>query len=107
MEEAAFKNGDINIENYVENPRHIEVQVLADEHGHCIHLGECDCSILRRRQKIIEEAPSSELTLELRVLMGMAAIEVCERVGYSSVATLEFLLDEDGRFYFIGINTRI
>src|SRR5215213_10610423 len=104
---AAFKNGDIYVEKYVENPRHIEIQVLADEHGHCIHLGERDCSIQRRHQKLIEEAPSPVLSQELRDKMGAAAVEACRRVGYSSAGTIEFLLDEDGQFYFMEMNTRI
>ena len=104
---AAFKNGDVYIEKYIENPRHIEIQVLADEHGHCIHLGERDCSIQRRHQKLIEEAPSPVLTQELREKMGTAAVEACKRVGYSSAGTIEFLLDEDGSFYFMEMNTRI
>jgi acetyl-CoA carboxylase, biotin carboxylase subunit len=104
---AAFKNGDVYIEKYIENPRHIEIQVLSDEHGHCIHLGERDCSIQRRHQKLIEEAPSPVLTPELREKMGTLAVEACKRVGYSSAGTIEFLLDEDGRFYFMEMNTRI
>jgi acetyl-CoA carboxylase biotin carboxylase subunit len=104
---AAFKNGDIYVEKYIENPRHIEIQVLADEYGHCIHLGERDCSIQRRHQKLIEEAPSPVLTAELRERMGTAAVEACKRVGYSSAGTIEFLLDEDGQFYFMEMNTRI
>jgi acetyl-CoA carboxylase biotin carboxylase subunit len=104
---AAFKNGDVYIEKYIENPRHIEIQVLADEHGHCIHLGERDCSIQRRHQKLIEEAPSPVLTQELREQMGAAAVAACKRVGYSSAGTIEFLLDEDGKFYFMEMNTRI
>ena len=104
---AAFKNGDIYIERFIENPRHIEIQVLADEHGHCVHLGERDCSIQRRHQKLIEEAPSPALTPELRERMGAAAVEACKRVGYSSAGTIEFLLDEDGQFYFMEMNTRI
>ena len=104
---SAFKNGDIYIEKYVQNPRHIEIQVLADEHGHCVHLGERDCSIQRRHQKILEEAPSPALSEELRKRMGRAAVEACKRVGYSSAGTIEFLLDEDGSFYFMEMNTRI
>jgi acetyl-CoA carboxylase biotin carboxylase subunit len=104
---AAFKNGDIYIERYVERPRHIEIQVMADEHGHCVHLGERDCSIQRRHQKLLEEAPSPALTPELRAKMGSVAVEACKRVGYSNAGTVEFLLDEDGRFYFMEMNTRV
>ena len=104
---AAFKNGDVYIEKFIERPRHIEIQVLADEHGNCIHLGERDCSIQRRHQKLIEEAPSPVLSPELRERMGRAAIEACRRVGYSSAGTIEFLLDEDQNFYFMEMNTRI
>jgi acetyl-CoA carboxylase biotin carboxylase subunit len=104
---AAFKNGDVYIEKFVERPRHIEIQVLADEHGNCIHLGERDCSIQRRHQKLIEEAPSPVLTEEQRQKMGRAAVEACRRVGYSSAGTIEFLLDEDQNFYFMEMNTRI
>jgi acetyl-CoA carboxylase biotin carboxylase subunit len=104
---AAFKNGDVYIERYVERPRHIEIQVMADEHGHCVHLGERDCSIQRRHQKLLEEAPSPALTPELRERMGAVAVAACKRVGYSNAGTIEFLLDEDGRFYFMEMNTRI
>jgi len=104
---AAFKNGDVYLERYVERPRHIEIQVLGDEYGECIHLGERDCSIQRRHQKLLEEAPSPALSPELRAKMGQAAVEACKRVGYSSAGTIEFLLDEDERFYFMEMNTRI
>ena len=104
---AAFKNGDIYIERYIERPRHIEIQVMADEHGNCVHLGERDCSIQRRHQKLLEEAPSPVLTPAMREKMGSAAVEACKRLGYSSAGTIEFLLDEDGRFYFMEMNTRI
>ena len=104
---AAFKNGDVYIERYLERPRHVEIQVMADEFGHCVHLGERDCSVQRRHQKLIEEAPSPALSRELREKMGQVAVEACKRVGYSSAGTVEFLLDEDGRFYFMEMNTRI
>ena len=104
---AAFKNGDIYIERYIERPRHVEIQVLADEHGNCIHLGERDCSIQRRHQKLLEESPSPALSPALRAEMGRAAVGACQRVGYSNAGTIEFLLDEDGRFYFMEMNTRI
>ena len=105
--EAAFKNGEVYIERFVERPRHIEIQVLADEYNDCIHLGERDCSIQRRHQKLLEEAPSPVLSPELRERMGGAAVEACKRIGYSSAGTVEFLLDETGRFYFMEMNTRI
>ncbi|MDX6709884.1 MAG: acetyl-CoA carboxylase, biotin carboxylase subunit [Blastocatellia bacterium] len=105
--ERAFKNGDVYIERYIERPRHIEIQVLADEYGNCIHLGERECTIQRRHQKLLEEAPSPVLSPELRAQMGSAAVEACKRIGYSSAGTFEFLLDEDNRFYFMEMNTRI
>ncbi len=104
---AAFKNGDVYIERYIERPRHIEIQVLADEYGECIHLGERECTIQRRHQKLLEEAPSPALTPELRREMGDAAVAACKQIGYSSAGTMEFLLDEDKRFYFMEMNTRI
>jgi acetyl-CoA carboxylase biotin carboxylase subunit len=104
---AAFKNGDIYIERYIERPRHIEIQVLADEYGACIHLGERECTIQRRHQKLLEEAPSPVLTPELRAAMGDAAVAACKEIGYSSAGTMEFLLDEDNSFYFMEMNTRI
>ncbi|HEV2913543.1 MAG TPA: acetyl-CoA carboxylase biotin carboxylase subunit [Pyrinomonadaceae bacterium] len=104
---AAFKNSDVYIERYIERPRHIEIQVLADEYGQCIHLGERECTIQRRHQKLLEEAPSPVLSENLRERMGEAAVEACKRIGYSSAGTFEFLLDEDDRFYFMEMNTRI
>jgi acetyl-CoA carboxylase biotin carboxylase subunit len=104
---AAFKNGSVYIERYIERPRHIEIQVLADEHGNCIHLGERECSIQRRHQKLLEEAPSPVITPEQREQMGAVAVNACKEIGYSSAGTFEFLLDEDGSFYFMEMNTRI
>jgi len=104
---AAFKNGSVYIERYIERPRHIEIQVLADEHGNCIHLGERECSIQRRHQKLLEEAPSPVISIEQREKMGAAAVKACKEIGYTSAGTFEFLLDEDGSFYFMEMNTRI
>ncbi len=104
---ASFNNGSVYIERYIERPRHIEIQVVADEYGDCIHLGERECSIQRRHQKLIEEAPSPVLTPEQRETMGAVAVNACKEIGYSSAGTFEFLLDEDGSFYFMEMNTRI
>jgi acetyl-CoA carboxylase biotin carboxylase subunit len=104
---AAFKNGDVYIERFVERPRHIEIQVLADEYGECVYLGERECSIQRRHQKLLEEAPSPVMTPRLRQEMGEVAMTACKSIGYSSAGTFEFLLDEDNRFYFMEMNTRI
>jgi acetyl-CoA carboxylase biotin carboxylase subunit len=104
---AAFKNGDVYIERFVEHPRHIEIQVLADEYGDCVHLGERECSIQRRHQKLLEEAPSPMMTPQLRQEMGEVAVAACKAIGYSSAGTFEFLVDEDKRFYFMEMNTRI
>jgi acetyl-CoA carboxylase biotin carboxylase subunit len=104
---AAFKDGTVYIERYVESPRHIEIQILADEYGDCIHLGERECSIQRRHQKLLEEAPSPVLSPELRTQMGDAAVAACKKLGYSSAGTVEFLLDTDNKFYFMEMNTRI
>ncbi|HET6893703.1 MAG TPA: acetyl-CoA carboxylase biotin carboxylase subunit [Pyrinomonadaceae bacterium] len=104
---AAFKDGSVYLERYVESPRHIEIQVLADEYGDCIHLGERECSIQRRHQKLLEEAPSPVLSSELRSRMGEAAVAACKKLGYSSAGTVEFLLDSDNQFYFMEMNTRI
>ncbi len=103
----AFKNGSVYIERYIERPRHIEIQVLADEHGNVIHLGERECTIQRRHQKLLEEAPSPAISKELREQMGAVAVKACQEIGYSSAGTFEFLLDEDGSFYFMEMNTRI
>lgn len=104
---AAFNDDSVYIERYIERPRHIEIQVLADEYGDCIHLGERECTIQRRHQKLLEEAPSPVLTEEQRNAMGDVAVKACKEIGYSSAGTFEFLLDEDGSFYFMEMNTRI
>ena len=104
---AAFKDGSVYIERFIDKPRHIEIQVLADEYGDCIHLGERECSIQRRHQKLLEEAPSTVLSPQMRETMGNAAIAACKKLGYSSAGTFEFLLDKDNRFYFMEMNTRI
>jgi acetyl-CoA carboxylase biotin carboxylase subunit len=104
---AAFKNGAVYVERYIERPRHIEIQILADEHGNCISLGERECTIQRRHQKLLEEAPSPVITQELREQMGSVAVNACKEIGYANAGTFEFLLDEDGSFYFMEMNTRI
>ena len=104
---AAFKDGSVYLERFLEEPRHIEIQVLADEYGSCIHLGERECSIQRRHQKLLEEAPSPVLSAELRNEMGNAAVQACHELGYASAGTVEFLLDKDNKFYFMEMNTRI
>ena len=105
--EAAFGQGDLYMERYLTGMRHVEVQVLADHHGHAIHLGERDCSIQRRHQKIIEEAPSPVVSAELRAAIGEAALRGVQAIGYTNAGTIEFLLGPDGRFYFMEMNTRI
>jgi pyruvate carboxylase subunit A len=104
---SSFGNGEIFLEKYLERPRHIEFQILADKHGNIIHLGERDCSIQRRHQKLIEIAPSLVLDKALRARMGEAAIAVAKAVGYDNAGTVEFLLDRNRNFYFIEMNTRI
>lgn len=105
--EAAFGNPAVYIEKFIEKPRHIEIQILADEHGNVIHLGERDCSIQRRHQKLIEESPSPIVTPELREAMGQAAVKGAKSVKYRNAGTIEFLVDKDGNFYFMEMNTRI
>jgi pyruvate carboxylase subunit A len=104
---AAFGDGSVFIEKYIERPHHIEFQILADKHGNIIHLGERDCSIQRRHQKLIEIAPSLVLTPKLRAQMGEAAITIARTVEYDNAGTVEFLLDQEGRYYFIEMNPRI
>jgi acetyl-CoA carboxylase biotin carboxylase subunit len=104
---AAFNDGSMYLERYVEEPRHIELQIAADEHGNIIHLGERECSVQRRHQKIVEEAPSPAVTPQLRKEMGDAALEAMRSIAYNNVGTVEFLMDEKGRYYFMEMNTRI
>jgi acetyl-CoA carboxylase biotin carboxylase subunit len=105
--EKAFNDPSVFIEKYIENPKHIEFQILGDMHGNIIHLGERECSIQRKHQKLLEEAPSSALDGELRENMGEMAVRIAKAVGYYSAGTVEFLLDSDGNFYFMEMNTRI
>ena len=105
--EMAFGDNTMYIEHFVENPRHIEFQILADKYGNVIHLGERDCSIQRNHQKMIEESPSIALTEELREKMGHAAVTAAKAAGYENAGTIEFLLEKNGNFYFMEMNTRI
>jgi acetyl-CoA carboxylase biotin carboxylase subunit len=105
--EAAFGNGAVYIEKFIENPRHIEIQVMGDQHGNVYHYGERDCSIQRRHQKLIEESPSPAVDEELRNIMGEAAVKGAKSVNYEGAGTIEFLLDKHKNFYFMEMNTRI
>jgi acetyl-CoA carboxylase biotin carboxylase subunit len=105
--EIAFNDDELYIEKFIENPRHVEIQVLADEHGNVIHLGERDCSIQRKNQKVIEETPSTAIDEKLRNKMGEVAIKAAKTSGYTSCGTVEFLVDKDKNFYFMEMNTRI
>jgi acetyl-CoA carboxylase biotin carboxylase subunit len=105
--EAAFKNSTVYLEKYIERPRHVEIQILGDQHGNLIHLGERDCSLQRRHQKLLEESPSVALTPELRARMGEAAVRLAREAEYYSAGTVEFLLDRQGNFFFIEVNARI
>src|SRR5438270_7522266 len=104
---SAFGNGDVYVEKYLMRPRHIEFQIMGDKFGHVIHLGERDCSVQRRHQKLIEEAPSPAMTPDLRKRMGDAAVAGAKAIEYVGAGTIEMLLDEDGSFYFMEMNTRI
>ncbi len=105
--EAAFGSPDVYIEQYIDSPRHIEIQLLGDSHGHIIHLGERDCTIQRRHQKLIEESPSPAIDNKLRKRMGELAIKCAKSIGYQNAGTIEFLLDKSNNFYFMEMNTRV
>ena len=102
-----FGNGDVYIEKFIVNPRHVEIQIIADEHGNAVHLGERDCSCQRRNQKVLEESPSPVMTPELREKMGQAALRAAKVYGYYNAGTVEFLVDKDKNFYFMEMNARI
>jgi acetyl-CoA carboxylase, biotin carboxylase subunit len=105
--QSAFGSNEVFLERYIENPKHIEFQILADQHGNYIHLGERECSIQRRHQKLIEEAPSLAVTPALRAEMGATAVKLAQAVGYLNAGTVEFLLDSQGQYYFMEMNTRL
>lgn len=104
---TSFNDDSIYLEKYIENPRHVEIQILADEHKNCIHLGERDCSIQRRNQKIIEETPSPVIDDKLRKKMGEIVIKAAKEIGYQNAGTIEFLVDKNKEFYFMEMNTRV
>ena len=104
---ACFGDDDVYLEKFIENPKHIEVQVVGDQHGHVIHLYERDCSFQRRHQKMIEEAPCHILKKDVREKLFADALKACRHVGYDSLGTIEFLLDKHGHYYFMEMNTRI
>jgi acetyl-CoA carboxylase biotin carboxylase subunit len=105
--EAAFGNGDVYVEKYLKNPRHIEFQIIGDHHGNVVHLGERECSIQRRHQKLIEESPSSALSDKIRKKMGSVVVDAAKAVQYTNAGTFEFLMDGEGRFYYMETNTRL
>ena len=104
---SAFGNGDMFIEKYIQNPKHLEFQILGDKHGNVVHLGERECSLQRKHQKLIEEAPSASISAEKRAEMGELSVRFAKHIGYYSAGTIEFILDEDGTYYFMEMNTRI
>ena len=104
---VAFNDDSLYLEKFVENPRHVEIQILADEHGNCIHLGERDCSVQRRNQKVLEETPSGILDEKTRKKMGEVAVKAVKEIGYSNAGTIEFLVDKNKDFYFMEMNTRV
>ncbi|HET6933822.1 MAG TPA: biotin carboxylase N-terminal domain-containing protein, partial [Candidatus Angelobacter sp.] len=103
----SFNDAEVYLEKYIENPRHIEIQVLADEHGNVVFLGERECSVQRRHQKVIEEAPSAIVDEDLRRRMGAVAVQAAKSAGYTNAGTIEFLVDRDRNFYFLEMNTRL
>lgn len=104
---VSFNDDSLYMEKFIENPRHVEIQILADEHGDCIHLGDRDCSVQRRNQKIMEETPSSFILNKTREKMGEIAVEAVKKIGYSNAGTIEFLVDKNKDFYFMEMNTRV
>jgi acetyl-CoA carboxylase, biotin carboxylase subunit len=105
--EAAFKNASVYIEKFIDRPRHVEVQILADKHGHVVHCWDRDCTLQRRHQKLVEESPAPTLPLEVRTRLGEAAVRLALAAGYVNAGTCEFLVDADHNFYFIEVNARI